>query len=70
MSKTNDAFMGASLAADADDSGTVDIADSIGTFNWLFLAGAPPAPPGHETCGEDPTPSDALDCDFFAACPP
>ncbi len=43
-------------AADTDDSGKIDIADSIGIFNWLFLGQAPPAMPGPELCGVDPTP--------------
>ncbi len=48
-------------AADADDSGQVNVADSIGTFNYLFFNGAPPAPPGPGACGEDPT-DDGLGC--------
>ncbi len=54
-------------AADTDDSGRINIADSIGTFNFLFLNGVPPAPPGSE-CGEDPT-DDRLGCNAYSECP-
>jgi hypothetical protein len=53
-------------AADADDSGVLDLSDSIGVLNFLFL-GAPPPQPPFEECGEDPT-EDALTCDAFDAC--
>jgi tetratricopeptide (TPR) repeat protein len=49
-------------AADTDDSGEININDSIRTFNWLFQAAAPPPPPGPEGCGEDPT-ADPLGCE-------
>ena len=55
-------------AADTDDSGQIDIADSIGIFNFLFLNGVPPAPPGRNKCGEDPT-DDGLSCNKYSECP-
>ena len=55
-------------AADTDDSGRVDVADSIGTFNWLFLGQAPPAMPGPELCGVDPTPQ-GPGCNAYSECP-
>ncbi len=55
-------------AADTDDSGQIDIADSIGTFSFLFLNGVPPAPPGRDECGEDPT-DDRLGCNAYSECP-
>ena len=56
-------------AADTDDSGQLDIADPVRTFNWLFLAGTPPAPPGYQDCGEDPTAGDSLECAEYMGCP-
>jgi len=54
-------------AADADDSGKLDISDPIYTLGFLFLGGeAPPAPFG--ACGPDAT-EDALGCASFAPCP-
>ena len=55
-------------AADTDDSGKIDIVDAIGTFNWLFLPEAPPALPGHNACGVDPTTADTLGCAAYP-CP-
>ena len=57
-------------AADTDDSGKLDIADAIWTFNWLFAGDAAPADPGPDDCGNDPTANDSLDCAAFGACPP
>jgi len=48
-------------AADSDDSGEVDLTDVIIILNYLFLAGKPPALPGPETCGPDPTEEDLLE---------
>ncbi len=54
-------------AADTNDNGKLDIGDSIRTFNWLFLNGEPPEPPGYEACGVDPT-EDSLECAAYE-CP-
>jgi len=51
-------------ACDANDSGIVDISDSIWMIAWQFLgASPPPAPfgPFPGGCGTDPTP-DSLTC--------
>jgi hypothetical protein len=53
--------LGCEDAADADDSGAIDISDAVYTLNHLFLGGPPPAPPGPDACGRDPTP-DNLFC--------
>jgi len=47
-------------AADADDSGAIDIADPIRVLSFLFEGGAPPPPPTVEAA-PDPT-TDALPC--------
>ena len=52
-------------SADTDDSGDLDLSDGIAIFNFLFLGAAPPAPPGPEDCGTDPTP-DSLTCDAYS----
>jgi len=51
---------------DIDDSGDVDLSDAVFLFGFLFLGGAPPAPP-LESCGSDPTPDD-LACETFGGC--
>ncbi len=45
-------------AADYDDNGKVEITDPIANLSHQFLGTAPPAPPGKDTCGPDPTPDD------------
>lgn len=47
---------------DADDSGVEDISDAIYLLGFLFLNGPPPPAP-FPTRGEDPTPTDPLECD-------
>ena len=42
-------------AADVDDSGSLDVTDAIALLLYLFLDGAPPAEPGGQGCGPDPT---------------
>ncbi len=42
-------------AADFDDNGKVEITDPIANLSHQFLGTAPPAPPGKDTCGVDPT---------------
>ncbi len=42
-------------AADFDDNGKVEITDPIASLSHQFLGTAPPAPPGKDTCGVDPT---------------
>jgi len=58
-------------AADADDAelGGPTVTDVIIVLNWLFLAGAAPAPPSPGAadyaagaCDVDPTPLDGMDC--------
>jgi hypothetical protein len=56
-------------AADADDSGDLDLADPLFSFFYLYLQGPPPPEPGPLACGFDPTP-DGLSCDSFALCGP
>jgi hypothetical protein len=48
-------------AADADDSGRIDLADPVYTLSWLYTGGQVFAPP-FPSVGEDPSP-DRLDCD-------
>jgi hypothetical protein len=60
-------FLGASEppcldAADANDSGVLDLADAIFILQWLYLDGPGFSVP-YEKLGEDPT-EDALDCAF------
>ncbi len=45
-------------AADFDDNGKVEITDPIANLSHQFLGTAPPAPPGKDTCGPDPTADD------------
>ena len=53
-------------AADANDDGTVSIADAVKIVTHLFAGGGPlPAP--DEVCGHDETP-DGLSCVAFEAC--
>jgi hypothetical protein len=47
-------------AADADDSGEVNLSDALSTLNFLFLGGPPPPPP-FPGAGPDPS-EDGLDC--------
>jgi hypothetical protein len=42
-------------AVDVDDSGVTDLNDAIIGLGWLFLGTAPPAFPGPNVCGEDPS---------------
>jgi hypothetical protein len=53
-------------AADADDSGELDVTDAIRSLTYLFLEGEPPAEP-FSACGPDPTPDD-LTCEDYAPC--
>ncbi len=56
-------------ACDPNDSGAVDIGDSVYVFFNLFASGPQPAPP-YPSCGIDPTrTTDPLGCDEFDACP-
>ena len=48
-------------AADADDSGTVQVDDALDILIYLFNLGQPPLDPGPTNCGPDPTTSDTLD---------
>ena len=53
-------------AADANDSGEVDLSDSVFTLAWLFLGGEEPPAPFLLGCGRDST-EDALECESFVA---
>lgn len=41
--------------ADTNDDSALDISDGVFLLNFLFLGGLPPPPPGHLSCGADPT---------------
>jgi hypothetical protein len=56
-------------AADADDSGIVDIVDPLRTAFYLFGLGDPPPAPGPTACGTEETFFDSVDCGEYAACP-
>ncbi|MBT6784783.1 MAG: hypothetical protein HOA95_08230 [Planctomycetes bacterium] len=49
-------------SCDSNDDGDLNIGDGISMLGSLFSGTTPPAPPGPELCGEDPT-DDALGCD-------
>ncbi|MBI4585061.1 MAG: hypothetical protein HY717_13695, partial [Planctomycetes bacterium] len=53
--------------ADANADGTVDVSDAIVTLTYKFLGGEPPAAPGPERCGVDPT-AEGLAYDSYPAC--
>jgi hypothetical protein len=56
-------------AADADDSGVLDVTDAVYFLEHLFHGGAaPPAP--HGACGTDPTPDPGpgLECEDGPGC--
>ena len=55
-------------ACDANDDGSINIADAIYALASLFSGGPPPALPGPDACGPDPT-DDILTCDSFPPCP-
>ena len=54
-------------AADADDSGGLNISDPIYLLQHLFQGQAAPPPPGPAACGPDPT-ADDLACAGAAGC--
>jgi hypothetical protein len=49
-------------AADADDSGLLDLSDPVRVLLYLFLGGEPAAAPGPRDCGEDPSPDGLGPC--------
>jgi hypothetical protein len=53
--------LGCKDAADANDSGQLDIADAVYILLFLFMHEEPPGPPGPYEPGIDPSP-DALTC--------
>lgn len=53
-------------AADIDDSDQLEITDSILLLRFLFTGGFPPALPGPDLCGEDPTPGELQECNYDA----
>ena len=56
-------------AADANDSGGVDLSDGVFTLQYLFSGGGPHPSPGPETCGPDTPGDDALTCESSPNCP-
>ena len=54
-------------AGDGNDDGLVDIGDAIKILGVLFSGDTPPATPGPDNCGIDPT-DDALECETYNAC--
>ena len=46
---------------DFNDDQKIDVSDPVGNLSHQFLGQDPPAPPGKEACGLDPT-EDDLDC--------
>ena len=54
-------------AADSNDDGAVDIGDAIKVLGVLFSGDTPPAAPGPDNCGIDPT-DDSLDCESYDSC--
>lgn len=58
-------------ACDANDDGSLNLADAVALLNSLF--GIPPAslpaPNVVVGCGSDPTPADPLDCLSYPGCP-
>ncbi|MFQ5655202.1 MAG: hypothetical protein ACE5GW_10800 [Planctomycetota bacterium] len=55
-------------AADANDSGQLDVADAVFLLTVLFVATADSIPPPTPDFGIDLTP-DPLGCDSFGGCP-
>ena len=55
-------------ACDSNDDGGTNIGDAIYALAALFTSGTPPADPGPQNCGPDPT-TDALDCVSYSLCP-
>lgn len=53
-------------ALDTDESGALDISDGIFLFNYLFLGGGRPDAPGPQSCGQDPTAEDDVDCAAYS----
>ncbi len=56
-------------ALDFNDSGLIDVTDPIASLTHQFVGGPPPAAPGKEICGVDPTTDDDLGCETFERCP-
>jgi hypothetical protein len=54
-------------AADINDDGSMNIADSVYLLTYLFAGGTTPPDPFGATCGYDPT-SDGLRCVVFEPC--
>ena len=54
-------------AADADDSGALDITDAVYSLSYQFLGGPEPKPPFPVWGAEEP---DALACAEYAGCAP
>ena len=55
-------------AADADESGVLDLSDGVYTLGYLFLGTTAPPLPGPDACGPDVA-ADELGACFYAACP-
>ena len=56
-------------AADADDSGNLDITDAVYSLSYQFLGGPEPKPP-FPGCGPEGPEPDGLACAEFAGCAP
>jgi hypothetical protein len=57
-------------ALDVNDSGEINIADPLRSLFFQFSGGPPPADPGHESCGIDPSSETVeISCDSYAGCP-
>jgi hypothetical protein len=54
-------------AADAGDSGELDITDAVYGLGFQFLGGPAPPSPGPAACGEDPTDDDLPACAYDPA---
>ena len=53
-------------AMDFNNDDKIDVSDPVGNRSHQFLGQAPPAEPGKESCGADPT-EDDLDCEGYPA---
>ena len=52
-------------AMDFNDNGILQLNDPILNLSHQFLGTTPPAPPGKESCGPDPTLDDGLACESY-----
>ena len=57
------------VALDVDDSGAINLSDTVFLLGHLFRTGSPPPPAPSPDCGVDPTPDAAMTCAGPTACP-